>query len=227
MKSAVELGHMRAHRAHQPGRLSWRLLRQVRRGTTKDEIEQMFMVRRPRSAARRRVWLATGTIGGLTQGKVVEGEPMMVDAVSPAELLPRGLRPHRGARRALEGPRGVHGSRCASGSEVVLEKARPGMKYSELRALVADAMAKAYTGSHRRSASWPGPHSVGLQHTDQPYRDGRAVRGGQPTSTLEEGMTLTVDLPTSLLGWGAIHHEDLLVVTRQGRRAAGRRLMGR
>jgi len=29
-------------------------------------------------------------------------------------------------------------------------------------------------------------------------------------------MTLTVDLPTSLLGWGAIHCEDLIVVTNTG-----------
>jgi len=29
-------------------------------------------------------------------------------------------------------------------------------------------------------------------------------------------MTLTVDLPTSLLGWGAIHCEDLIVVTKTG-----------
>jgi Xaa-Pro aminopeptidase len=96
----------------------------------------------------------------------------------------------------------------------VLEKARPGMKYSQLRQLVGDAMAKAYTGGIpvRFGA---GPHSVGLQHTDQPYRDGVPFVVGDDL-TLEENMTLTVDLPTSMLGWGAIHHEDLLVVTKTG-----------
>ena len=29
-------------------------------------------------------------------------------------------------------------------------------------------------------------------------------------------MTLTVDLPTNLLGWGSLHCEDLIVVTKNG-----------
>jgi len=34
--------------------------------------------------------------------------------------------------------------------------------------------------------------------------------------TFEENMTLTVDLPTIEMGWGAIHFEDLIVVTKSG-----------
>ena len=100
------------------------------------------------------------------------------------------------------------------GTETVLERARPGMRFSALRAIVGEAMGKAYTGALPIRFA-VGPHSVGLQHTDQPYRDGVPFVVGEDLA-LEEGMTLTVDLPTSLLGWGAVHCEDLLVVTRQG-----------
>ena len=188
------------------------MLRQVRRGTTKDEIDQLFMVEAAKRGAKA-MWIATGTIGGLTQGKVVEGEPMMVDAVCQRNFYHGDF-----GRTVVLGEPSKDLAACMTslrvGTATVLEKARPGMKFSALRALVAEAMTKAYTGGIPIRFA-VGPHSVGLQHTDQPYRDGVPFMVGDDLA-LEENMTLTVDLPTSLLGWGAIHCEDLLVVTRQG-----------
>jgi Xaa-Pro dipeptidase len=211
IKSEVELKHMRAvARINQDACVA--MLKQVRRGTTKDQIDELFMVEAAKRGAKA-MWIATGTIGGLTQGKVVEGEPMMVDAVSQRNFYHGDF----GRTVVLGEPSKALQACMASlriGSDTVLEKGRPGMKYSQLRALVGDAMTKAYTGGIpvRFGA---GPHSVGLQHTDQPYRDGVPFVVGDDL-TLEEGMTLTVDLPTSVLGWGAIHCEDLLVVTKTG-----------
>ena len=211
IKSDVELGHMRRiARINQDACLA--TLRQIGRGTTKDEIEQLFMQETAKRGAKA-VWLATGTIGGLTQGKVVEGEPMMFDAVSQRNFYHGDF-----GRTVVVGEPSAELQACMAalraGSEVVLDKARPGMKYSELRRLVGEAMSKSYTGSIGIRFG-VGPHSVGLQHTDQPYRDGLPFVVPADL-TLEENMTLTVDLPTSLLGWGAIHHEDLLVVTKTG-----------
>jgi len=211
IKSEVELKHMRAvARINQDACMA--MLKQVRRGTTKDQIDETFMVEAAKRGAKA-MWIATGTIGGLTQGKVVEGEPMMVDAVSQRNFYHGDF-----GRTVVLGEPSKELQACMQslriGSATVLEKARPGMKYSQLRAVVGDAMTKAYTGGIpiRFGA---GPHSVGLQHTDQPYRDGIPFVVGDDL-TLEEGMTLTVDLPTSVLGWGAIHCEDLLVVTKTG-----------
>jgi len=211
IKSEVELKHMRAvARINQDACMA--MLKQVRRGTTKDQIDQTFMMEAAKRGAKA-MWIASGTIGGLTQGKVVEGEPMMFDAVCQRNFYHGDF----GRTVVLGGP-SKDLQACMNslrvGSATVLEKVRPGMKYSQLRQLVGDAMTKAYTGGIpiRFGA---GPHSVGLQHTDQPYRDGIPFVVSDDL-TLEENMTLTVDLPTSLLGWGAIHCEDLLVVTKTG-----------
>lgn len=211
VKSAVELGHMRTiARINQDACMA--MLRQVRRGTTKDEIDQLFMVEAAKRGAKA-MWIATGTIGGLTQGKVVEGEPMMVDAVCQRNFYHGDF-----GRTVVLGEPSKDLAACMTslrvGTATVLEKARPGMKFSALRAVVAEAMTKAYTGGIPIRFA-VGPHSVGLQHTDQPYRDGVPFMVGDDL-TLQENMTLTVDLPTSMLGWGAIHCEDLLVVTKQG-----------
>jgi len=211
IKSDVELQHMRAiARINQDACMA--MLKQVRRGTTKDEIDESFMLEAARRGAKA-MWIATGTIGGLTQGKVVEGEPMMVDAVCQRNFYHGDF-----GRTVVLGEPSKDLQACMTslriGTATVLEKARPGMKYSQLRQIVGEAMTKAYTGGVpiRFRA---GPHSVGLQHTDQPYRDGIPFVVADDL-TLEENMTLTVDLPTSMLGWGAIHCEDLLVVTKTG-----------
>ncbi len=209
VKSEVELKHMRAvARINQDACVA--MLRQVRRGTTKDEIESLFMVEAAKRGAKA-TWIAAGWIGGLSHGKVVEGEPMMVDAVSQRNFYHGDF-----GRTVVLGEPSKALQACMTalsvGSATVLEKARPGMKYSQLSRMVSDAMVKSYTGDMPiRFAA--GPHSVGLQHTDQPYRDGVPFVVSDDL-TLEENMTLTVDMPTSILGWGAIHYEDLLVVTK-------------
>ncbi|MDX2144479.1 MAG: M24 family metallopeptidase [Rhodospirillaceae bacterium] len=211
IKSEVELGHMRTiARINQDACMA--MLKQVRAGTTKAEIDELFMLEAAKRGAKA-MWIASGTIGGFTQGHVVEGEPMMVDAVCQRNFYHGDF-----GRTFVLGEPSKELQACMKavrvGWETVLEKLKPGMKYSELGKLVRDAQHKAYTGtSGIRFAA--GPHSVGLQHTDQPYRDGLPFVVSDDL-TFEENMTLTVDLPTNLLGWGAIHCEDLIVVTKSG-----------
>ena len=59
------------------------------------------------------------------------------------------------------------------------------------------------------------PHSVGSQHTDQPYRDDTPFRVEEDI-ILKPGMTITVDLPYIEMGFGAGHNGDLVLITEIG-----------
>ena len=211
IKSEVELKHMRTiARINQDSCMA--MLKQLHKGSTKSDVDQIFMSEAAKRGAKA-MWIASGTVGGFTQGHIVEGEPMMFDAVCQRNFYHGDF-----GRTVVLGEPSKELSACMKavrvGWETVLEKLKPGMKYSELGKLVKDAQQKAYTGASGIKFA-AGPHSVGLQHTDQPYRDGLPFVVGDDL-TFQENMTLTVDLPTNLMGWGAIHNEDLLVVTKNG-----------
>jgi Xaa-Pro aminopeptidase len=211
IKSEVELKHMRTiARINQDACMA--MLKQVRRGTTKEQIDATFLAEAAKRGAKA-VWIAAGWTSGLRAGKVVEGEPMLFDAVSQRNFYHGDF-----GRTVVLGEPSRELQACMkaiqAGWETVLASVKPGLRYSQLRQLCRDAMKKAYTGSSGiRFAA--GPHSVGLQHTDQPYRDGLPFVVPDDLR-FEENMTLTVDLPTQLAGWGALHCEDLVVVTRNG-----------
>lgn len=211
IKSEVELKHMRTiARINQDACTA--MLAQVKAGTTKDEIDNLFMVEAAKRGAKA-MWIATGTIGGLRHGKVIEGEPMMVDAVCQRNFYHGDF----GRTVVLGEPSEELKARMTAlkaGWETVREKVRPGMKYSQVREVVGASIQKAYTGGSDVRFG-VGPHSVGLQHTDQPYRDGLPFVVPDDL-TLEENMTMTIDLPTIQLGFGSIHCEDLIVVTKDG-----------
>ncbi len=96
--------------------------------------------------------------------------------------------------------------------EAVFDAIRPGVKYSTLRRIGLDTMIKSGMPEH---AVFVTPHSVGLQHDDNPSR---LPNLGVPSfdHVLEENMTLTVDLPYLEVGWGSGHNEDLFRVTPTG-----------
>ncbi|MSO97881.1 MAG: aminopeptidase P family protein [Rhodospirillaceae bacterium] len=211
IKSEVELKHMRTiARINQDSVMA--MLKQLHKGSTKAEVDQIFMAEAAKRGAKA-MWIASGTIGGFTQGGIVEGEPMMVDGVCQRNFYHGDF-----GRTFVLGEPSKELSACMKslrvGWETVREKLKPGMKYSQLRKVCTEAMHKAYTGNSGIKFE-AGPHSVGLQHTDQPYRDGLPFMVSDDL-TFEENMTLTIDLPTRLLGWGSIHCEDLLVVTKNG-----------
>ena len=100
------------------------------------------------------------------------------------------------------------------GSDVAHEIIKPGMKYSELKNTVAESIKK-INSAPTGTIFGAGPHSVGLQHTDQPYRDGLPFVINDDL-TFEENMTLTIDMPSLEPGWGGAHLEDLIVITKSG-----------
>lgn len=209
VKSDVELGHMRrVARANEEACKA--MLSQVKVGMTKDDIDSIFMVEAARRGAKA-MWIASGTIGGFRHGEVVEGEAMMVDAVSQINFYHGDF----GRTWCVGEPSKELQERIRLTSlarEVAHDTVRPGIKYSELRNTVTAAVKKASRSGWRMGV---GPHTVGLQHTDQSYRDGLPFVVGED-HTFEKNMTLTIDLPQIEMGWGATHLEDLINITDDG-----------
>ncbi len=211
VKSEVELKHMRTiARINQDSCLA--MLKQVKLGTTKAEVDSMFTLEAAKRGAKA-MWIAAGTIGGFVEGAAAPGRAMMVDAVCQYNFyhgdFGRTFCLGEPSKELLERARVLK-----IGRDTAFGAIRPGMRYSELQRITSDAMQKAYRGGSSVRFG-VGPHSVGLQHTDQPYRDGLPFMVPDDLA-FEENMTLTVDLPTIELGWGSIHFEDLIVVTKQG-----------
>ena len=94
----------------------------------------------------------------------------------------------------------------------ILSNGDPDMLGVAVRSAGLEAMRKAGYGDVLTVAV---PHSVGLQHTDEPFRDGLPF-AVKDDLVLEENMTLTVDFPHIEVGFGACHLEDLVRVTRDG-----------
>jgi Xaa-Pro aminopeptidase len=87
---------------------------------------------------------------------------------------------------------------------------RPGLRFSEVRALGAATLAK--LGQDVPVAF--GPHSVGLAHNDQPRA---APDGGPQDLIVEANMILSVDCPLAETGSGGTAHlEDLVLITPRG-----------
>ena len=98
------------------------------------------------------------------------------------------------------------------GWDAVREKLKPGLRYSEIKAIGSEALRKA--GYHFDIAFTP--HSVGLMHTDEPGRDGAPFLV-KDDLVLEENMILSVDCPVRNTGiGGSAHIEDLTLITKDG-----------
>ncbi len=155
--------------------------------------------------------LAGISLGLLPDGEIKAGEPFLVDAVSH-------FRQYHGdfARTVIVGEPSAEARQRAmaqqAAREATLELCRPGVKYSTIRAAGFAAYKKAGSDPNTLIVN---PHSVGLQHTDQPYRDDTPFRVGEDLE-LKPGMTITVDLPYIEMGFGAGHNEDLVLITENG-----------
>ena len=90
----------------------------------------------------------------------------------------------------------------------LIPRLRPGVKYNEIRNWATEIYSK--TGS--KAQLFCNPHSVGLQHTDEPSAndDGYFVKDNLE---LLEGMIISVDLLMVEVGLGgSAHLEDLVLI---------------
>jgi Xaa-Pro aminopeptidase len=181
---------------------------QIHDGADWHEVENHYMAELA-SRGGRGCYLSGGS-GGLPHLRVRRGEPTMIDALGrhrqyvgdfgrtvvvgdpSAELLRRNAAMQRGWLEALE-------------------SVRPGLRYREL----AERCVRAIRAHGFPEFQLAVPHSIGLQHTDDPAPMTLAGPDyGDPV--LEPGVVLNVDLPYVEIGWGAVHLEDTLLVTADG-----------
>ena len=214
VKSAVEIEHMRRiARINQTATMN--MLRHVDIGATNAEIDNLFRIEAAKLGAVV-TWAVAGSIGGLPHGELVEGQPILVDAVSQINYY------HGDFGRTIVA--GEPSKKLQQRTELLdqawlaaREVMRPGVRYSEIQAAAQKVLNGSGGGNPNTLIV---PHSVGLQHTDEPYRDGLPFVV-KDDLVLQEGMTMTVDFPSLEMGWGNCHLEDLVVITKDGVEALG------
>jgi Xaa-Pro dipeptidase len=178
-------------------------------GATWPEIETVYHIEMSRRGARNGHIISS--LGGLPHGKVVLGEPLLIDALGEY----RNYFGDFGRTVIVGEPDALLLRRSAAmwaGFERACEIIRPGLKRSTLIAEVIAAVQKAGF----EDFFYVSPHSLGLEHTDHPIPMGPTVHGDWNDYALEAGMVINVDMPFFEWGWGTMHLEDTVVVTNDG-----------
>ena len=207
VKTPAEIGLLRtAARINEEACLTASLA--LRDGADWVELESLYLQEMARRGGRG-VYLSGGS-GGLPDRRVRRGEPVMIDA------LGQYRRYHGDIGRSMivgepDAELVARNRAMQAGWREVMESVRPGLRYRELALRCVNAIQRAGF----REFCLAVPHSLGLQHTDDPAR--MTLGGldyGDPV--LEENMVINVDLPFIEIGWGSVHLEDTLLVTADG-----------
>jgi len=211
IKSPVEVELMRIT-ARRNAEAALATARSIERGMTFGDIQQTFLVE---AAARgnKATFLIAGTspLGDFPNDVVEPGVPFLMDAVSEFHGYhgdyARALVLGEPSKEYLDRVK----AQCVA-REAALEVVRPGTMYSKIRQVAMTAYEKAGGTPGTLSVT---PHSVGLQHTDQPLDISNPWRGGIDIE-MKKGMTITIDFPCIEIGFGSGSNEDLLLVTDDG-----------
>jgi Xaa-Pro aminopeptidase len=181
----------------------------LRVGAEWPEIERAYNVEVARQGGKG-VYITAGT-GGLPNGKIIAGEPVMLDSLGEYKHYHGDI-----GRTAVIGkpsPEILKRSKAMrTGWDTAFETIKPGVTGREMTVAVLAAIER---------EGFPGfviatPHSVGLEHTDHPIPIGPQLPGSMGDLVFEENMVINVDLPYQELGWGAMHLEDMIRVTADG-----------
>lgn len=186
-------------------------IRAIEAGMTHDHVVDIFRFECAKRGNTMDSFIAGFPGGGFPDGVMVPGKPFLVDAVSNY----KGYMGDTARTFILGDPsKEVETRRHANQTarEAVFDAIKPGVKYSTLRQIGFDTMVKSGMPEH---AVFVTPHSVGLQHDDNPFRLAE-VGIDRFDHVLEENMVLTVDLPYLEVGYGCGHNEDLFRVTATG-----------
>ena len=177
-------------------------------GCTWSDVERAYMVAMAKRGGQG-VYVICG-VGGLPAGRARPGEPVLLDSLGTYGQYHGDF-----GRCAVVGqPSAKHIRRhqaLVSGWQAVLEMLKPGVSFNQLSEVAVDTVRK----SGFKSFQYVTPHSVGLEHTDDPKPIG-APLGVKPDVTLQENMVINVDMPHTEIGWGSVHIEDTVRITATG-----------
>jgi Xaa-Pro aminopeptidase len=185
--------------------------RSIEKGMSYFDIERRFGAECALRGSTITFILAGVTLGLLPDAEVVPGKPFLIDAVS-------NFREYHGdfARTIVLGEPSkavqLRANAQQAAREATFNTLKPGTRYSDIMKAGFEAYKKAGGNPDTLIVN---PHSLGLQHTDQPYSDKNPWRGGEDL-VLKKDMVITVDLPFIEVGFGAGHNEDLLLITETG-----------
>ncbi|NQV79753.1 MAG: aminopeptidase P family protein [Alphaproteobacteria bacterium] len=157
------------------------------------------------------LYILFGMVPGMRHGKVVKGEPFLVDALGTY----KGYHGDLGRTIFVGEPDAETKKRNRAmqiGWQTACDMMKPGLKGSDIVKKVMDVMRKEGFPSFNHCVA----HTVGLEHTDHPIPIGPDGLGATPDFTIEENMVLNVDMPYQEYGWGSMHIEDTLRVTPNG-----------
>ena len=148
--------------------------------------------------------------GGPPTRRIRRNEPMFLDALGTYEHYHGDFGRCVVLGEPSELMKQRHRALCA-GWEAVQPLLKPGTRYSDL----ASAAVNAVRHNGLPEFVYATPHSLGLEHTDDPK--GAGVQQGMTSDVvLEAGMVLNVDMPFTEIGWGSVHIEDTVHITADG-----------
>ncbi len=148
--------------------------------------------------------------GGPAAGHIRKHEPMFLDALGTYRQYHGDFGRCVVVGEASALMRQRHQALCA-GWEALHDLLKPGTRYSELANTAVDAIRR----SGLPEFVYATPHSLGLEHTDDPKPAG-SQQGMSADVVLEAGMVINVDMPFTEIGWGSVHIEDTVHITATG-----------
>jgi Xaa-Pro aminopeptidase len=208
VKSSVEIDRMRIV-ARLNDSASRTMMSLLVPGMTFEDVQALFFSEVAKRGGRPE-FIVAGMTSGLRHGRLVKHEPFLVDCCGNFD----GYSGDFARTVVLGAPPKLLTDRSRLLGRIAVEMTamlKPGISYREISRRGRE-MAK------KMGADFPigfTPHSVGLTHSDDPWRDDLPFQS-RGEIVLEPGMIITVDLPTLEPGWGSMHLESLILITSSG-----------
>lgn len=150
-------------------------------------------------------------LGGLPHGKIIQNSPFLVDALGEYKNYFGDF----GRTIVVGEPTKelqIRSQALKAGFEAACEAIKPGIKKSSIIKLTVETVKK----SGFPEFFYVSPHSLGLEHTDQPIPLGPSIHSNDTDFVVEENMVINIDMPYFEWGWGTMHLEDTVLVKKNG-----------
>ena len=209
VKSADEIALLR-EAAHRNEHAVETAIAAIKDGASAEDLERTYKVALAEQDGVG-LYILFGMVPGLRYGKVVKGEPFLVDALGTYKHYHGDL----GRTIVVGEPDAETQKRNRAmqiGWQTACDMMKPGLKGSDIVKKVMEVMRKEGFPSFNHCVA----HTVGLEHTDHPIPIGPDGLGAAPDFIIETDMVLNVDMPYQEYGWGSMHIEDTLRVTKDG-----------